>query len=59
MAAFKIGDHVKIKFSTMEGDVIGAALDEETLDVQFFVEYVDKYAEAQTRYFSEADLELV
>jgi hypothetical protein len=58
MAAFKQNDNVKIKYSTMAGVVVGAALDETNFTIQYKVAYKDKFGEDQERYFDESDLEL-
>lgn len=55
--AFKVEDQVKVKFSTLEGVVKGAALDNTTLEVQYLVEYTDTAGEQQSRYFKEGEIE--
>jgi cell shape-determining protein MreC len=57
--ALKISDQVKVKFTTLTGEVKGAAIDQTTLAVQYLVEYVDHVGEPQSRYFTEDALELV
>lgn len=59
MAAFTVEDKVKVKFTTLEGTVKGASLDNTTLEIQYLVDYVDRDGEQQHRYFKETDLELV
>lgn len=55
--AYKVDDNVKLKFSTLQGVVKGASLDNTTLEIQYLVEYNDTEGEAQTRYFKDAELE--
>ena len=59
MAAFTVENQVKIKYSTLQGVVKGAALDNTTLEIQYLVDYLDNFGEQQQRYFKESDLELV
>lgn len=55
--ALKIDDQVKVKFTTLQGVVKGASIDNTTLEVQYLVDYTDREGEAQSRYFKEQDLE--
>ena len=59
MAAFTVEDKVGVKFTTLEGTVKGASLDNTTLEIQYLVEYIDRDGEPQQRYFKEADLQSV
>jgi hypothetical protein len=56
MAIFTVDSQVKVKRSTIEGVVKGAALDNTTLEIQYLVEYVDYDGVPQSRYFKESDL---
>lgn len=59
MSAYKVDDQVKIKFTTLQGVVRGAALDNTTLEIQYLVSFNDNQGEAQERYFAVDALELV
>lgn len=54
---FKLGDAVSVKFSTLTGVVVGAAVDQTTLEMQVLVEYSDVNGEAQQRYFKVSELD--
>jgi hypothetical protein len=51
--AFKIGDKVSIKNTTLSGEVSGAALDEVALVITYKVAYKDHDGLDQERYFSD------
>jgi hypothetical protein len=51
--AFKIGDKVSIKHTTLSGEVNGAALDEVALVITYKVAYKDHDGIDQERYFSD------
>ena len=59
MALFKKEDKVKIKFTTFEGVVEGAAIDENTFEVMYLVRYTDQNNMEQTCYRDEIQLEAV
>lgn len=56
--ALKLNDQVKIKFTTLVGEVKGASVDQTTLAMQYLVDYVDNEGQPQQRYFTEAEVEL-
>jgi hypothetical protein len=56
--SFKTGDLVHIKFSTLEGEVTGAAVDDQA-NFLLKVLYTDKNGEVQERFFVQEDLEAV
>ena len=57
MSKFTVGDNVQVKFTSLQGQVSGAALDNTTLELQYLVDYTDTTGEQQSRYFKESDLE--
>jgi hypothetical protein len=59
MALFKKEDKVKIKYTTLEGVVEGAEIDQETFEVMYFVRYTDHFGLEQTRYCDESQLEAI
>lgn len=56
--AFKTGDQVRVKFSTLEGEVSGAAVDDQA-NFLLKVIYTDKEGVVQERFFVQEDLEAV
>ncbi|MGI9143094.1 MAG: hypothetical protein ACR2IJ_07865 [Fluviibacter sp.] len=57
--SFKMNDAVNIKFTSLQGAVKGAQVDQTTLDTVYLVEYTDNAGEDQSRYFRIEELELV
>lgn len=53
--AFKTGDKVKFVLPTIEGEVVGAAVDSEA-SLLLLVDYVDGNGDAQQRYFKAEQL---
>ncbi len=59
MATFNKGDLVRQKVPVIEGEVIGAELDQTTLKIVYLVQWTDAEGETTMRYFSAEDLEAI
>lgn len=56
--SFKMNDVVNIKFTSLQGAVKGAQVDQITLETVYLVEYTDNFGEGQARYFRPDEIEL-
>lgn len=56
--SFKTGDQVHVKYTLIDGEVLGAAVNEDS-DFLFLVAYVDVFGADQQRYFKLEELEAV
>lgn len=54
--ALQINSNVDIKYTLLNGVVKGATIDNETLEVQYLIEFTDNFGELQHRYFLESQL---
>ena len=58
MATFKKGDKVAQIVPVIKGEIAKFAVDQETGDVQYLVEWQDADGNPQSRYFKESEIEL-
>jgi len=53
------GEIVRMIQPVIEGEVIGAQLNQDTLQIEYLVEWTDAEGDIVNRYFTEAQLEVV
>lgn len=55
---FKVGDKVRYVVPDIEGEVVGAVLNSDTLEIAFKVEWTDAEGTVHARFFEAGQLEL-